>query len=83
MLTGSVAFVVLGVAAEVGGRGRLVRGRHGEENSGGRQGVGIVVWDDDDGADQGSTAGGSALIGRWIWVKLCCGLMCMGFLGRE
>jgi hypothetical protein len=64
--------VVLGVAAKVGGRGRLVGRRHGEEGSGGRQDVG-VVRDDDDGADQGSTAGGSALIGRWIWVKLCCG----------
>jgi hypothetical protein len=72
VLTGSVAFVVLGVAAKVGGGGRLVGRGHGEEGSGGRQGVG-VVWDDDDGADQGLTAGGSALVGRWIWAELCCG----------
>jgi hypothetical protein len=77
VLTGSVAFVVLGVAAKVGGGGGLVGRGHGEEGSGeegsgGLQGVG-VVRDDDDGADQGLTAGGSALARRWIWVELCCG----------
>ena len=46
----------LGRRCEVGGGGRLVGRRHGERGSGGRQGVG-VVWDDDDGADQGLQLG--------------------------
>ena len=69
MLTGGVAFVVLGSAAEVGGRGRLVGRGHGEEYSGGCQGV-VGVWDDDDSADRGLEAWGSALIGRWV--EPCC-----------
>jgi hypothetical protein len=48
VLTGSVALVVLGSAAKVGGGRRLLRGRHG---GGGCQGV-VVVDGDDDSADR-------------------------------
>jgi hypothetical protein len=55
VLTGSVAFVVLGCAAEVGGGRRLFGGRHG---GGGCQGV-VVIDGDDDSADR--PAFGSAI----------------------
>lgn len=52
MLTGSVALVILGSAAKVGGGRGLLGGRHGEEYRGGCLAKVVVVDDDGDDDDR-------------------------------